>query len=54
MPKALEAWHLAHNTGREAIRLETQELTTVYEGTLERIGTWAKGAWTIDLSRANG
>ena len=41
-------------TGREAIRLETQELTTVYEGTLERIGTWAKGAWTIDLSRANG
>jgi hypothetical protein len=39
-------------TGRETIRVETQALSTIYKGPLERLGTWRKGSWTIDMSRA--
>lgn len=39
-------------TGRETIRIETQALSTIYDGSLERLGTWRKGSWTIDMSRA--
>ncbi len=38
-------------TGREAIRVETQQLATLAEGTLERVGSWRRGTWTIDLAR---
>jgi hypothetical protein len=39
-------------TGRETIKVETRDLATIYEGTLQRLGTWRKGAWTLDLSKA--
>jgi len=39
-------------TGRETIKLETQELTTVYQGPLEQLARWKGGAWTVDVSKA--
>jgi hypothetical protein len=39
-------------TGRETIRVETQALSTIYEGPLERLGSWRKRSWTLDMSRA--
>jgi hypothetical protein len=39
-------------TGREAIKVETRELSTLYEGPLERLASWKAGAWTVDVSRA--
>ena len=38
-------------TGRESIRVEVRELKTVLQGTLESIGTWRSGAWTIDMGK---
>ena len=38
-------------SGRETVKLEIQELRTVYQGPLERVARWRKGAWTIDLAR---
>ena len=39
-------------TGRETIKLETQQLRTVYEGPLEGLARWKGGSWTVDVSRA--
>jgi hypothetical protein len=39
-------------TGRESIKVETQQLTTVYEGPLERLAAWKGGSWSVDVSRA--
>ena len=39
-------------TGREAVKLEVQELRTVFTGPLERVATWSGGVWTIDLAKA--
>jgi hypothetical protein len=39
-------------TGREAVEIEVQELKTVFEGALEKIGAWKNGGWTIDMSKA--
>ena len=38
-------------TGREALKLEVRELATLLTETLEDIGTWRKGAWTIDMAK---
>jgi hypothetical protein len=38
-------------TGRESVRLEVRELSTLYDGVLERIGSWRRGAWTIDMKK---
>jgi hypothetical protein len=39
-------------TGRESIKVETQQLTTVYDGPLERLATGKGGTWTVDVSKA--
>jgi hypothetical protein len=39
-------------TGRESVRLEARQLTTIYDGPLERIGSWHRGEWTIDMKKA--
>jgi hypothetical protein len=39
-------------TGRETVKIERENLTKVYEGPLERLGTWKKRAWTVDVSKA--
>jgi hypothetical protein len=38
-------------TGREAVKLEVQDLRTVYDGPLQRIARWRRGSWTIDLAQ---
>jgi hypothetical protein len=38
-------------TGREVIRVETQLLTTLSQGTLDSVGSWRRGSWTIDLAK---
>lgn len=38
-------------TGRETLKLEVQDLGTFYRGALERIVSWRKGSWTIDLGK---
>jgi hypothetical protein len=39
-------------TGRESLKIETESLTTLYDGALERIAAWHRGTWTVDLSKA--
>lgn len=39
-------------TGRETIKVEIRELSTLYEGPLERLATWKGGAWTVEVSKA--
>jgi hypothetical protein len=39
-------------SGRELITVETRQLTTLYEGPLERLASWKGGAWTVDVSKA--
>jgi hypothetical protein len=39
-------------TGRETVKVEVQELRTVYQGPLQRIARWRSGSWAIDLSQA--
>jgi hypothetical protein len=38
-------------TGREAVKLEVQRLTDALKGTLEHVGSWKKGSWTIDMGK---
>ena len=38
-------------TGRETLKLEVQDLGTLYRGALERIASWRNGSWTIDLGK---
>ena len=39
-------------TGREAIKVEIRQLSTLYEGPLERLASWRGGAWIVDVSKA--
>jgi hypothetical protein len=39
-------------SGRELVKVETRQLTTVYQGPLERLASWKGGAWTVDMSKA--
>jgi len=39
-------------TGRETIKVEIRQLSTLYEGPLERLAAWKGGAWTVDVSKA--
>jgi hypothetical protein len=39
-------------SGRESLRVERGDLATLYDGTLEKLGRWSKGGWTVDLSKA--
>lgn len=38
-------------TGREALKIEVRELKTLLTGTLEDMGAWRKGSWTIDMAK---
>ncbi len=38
-------------TGRETLRVELHDLKTLLSGTLGDIGSWRRGAWTIDLGK---
>jgi len=38
-------------TGRESIRIAIRDLQTIKEGTLESLGSWRRGVWTIDLGK---
>ncbi|HVO38506.1 MAG TPA: hypothetical protein VMV03_05690 [Spirochaetia bacterium] len=37
--------------GRETIRISVRDLQTIREGTLESLGSWRRGVWTIDLGK---
>jgi hypothetical protein len=38
-------------TGRETLKVEAHDLKTLLTGTLGDIGSWRRGAWTIELAR---
>ncbi len=38
-------------TGRESIRIAVRDLQTIREGTLESLGSWRRGVWTIDMGK---
>ena len=38
-------------TGREGLEVEAHDLKTLLSGTLGDIGSWRRGAWTIDLAK---
>jgi len=38
-------------TGRETLRVEVHDLKTLLSGSLGDIGSWKRGAWTIDMAK---
>lgn len=38
-------------TGRETLKVEVHDLQTLFSATLGDIGSWKRGAWTIDMSK---